>query len=47
MLKSVKYVTGNERGVTLVMVALSLTVLLGMGALAIDAGMLYTARTEL
>ena len=47
MLKSVKYVTCNERGATLVLVALSLTVLLGMGALAIDAGMLYTARTEL
>ncbi len=47
MLKSVKCVIRNERGVTLVMVALSLTVLLGMGALAVDAGMLYTARTEL
>ena len=47
MLRSVKSVIRNERGVTLVMVALSLTVLLGMGALAVDAGMLYTARTEL
>ncbi len=37
----------HERGAAIVQVALSLTVLLGMGALAVDAGMLYTARTEL
>jgi len=47
MFRSAKFIVHNERGATLVMVALSLTVLLGMGALAVDTGMLYTARTGL
>jgi Flp pilus assembly protein TadG len=37
---------GNERGVTLVMVALFIVVLFAMAALAIDLGVLYTARTS-
>jgi len=36
----------DERGVTLVFVAVSLSVLLGMAALAVDTGLLLTARTE-
>ncbi len=36
----------DESGVSLVLVALSLSVLLGMAALAVDTGMLLTARTE-
>ncbi len=36
----------DEQGATLVLVALSLSVLLGMAALAVDTGMLLTARTE-
>ena len=36
----------DERGATLVFVAVSLSVLLGMAALAVDTGMLLTARTE-
>ncbi len=36
----------EEQGATLVLVALSLSVLLGMAALAVDTGMLLTARTE-
>jgi hypothetical protein len=36
----------NERGVTLVLVAFSLAVLLGMAALAIDVSMLYVAHGE-
>ncbi|HKY61452.1 MAG TPA: pilus assembly protein TadG-related protein [Gemmatimonadota bacterium] len=39
-------VIGNERGATIVVVALVLVALLGMAALAIDVGMLLTARTE-
>ena len=37
----------DESGVAIVQVALSLAVLLGFGAIAVDAGMLYTKRTEL
>ncbi len=37
----------HERGAALIQVALSLAVLLGMGALAVDLGMLYTKRTGL
>lgn len=37
---------GNERGVGVVIVALALVALAGMAALAIDVGMLLTARTE-
>ncbi len=36
----------DEQGATLVLVALSLSVMLGMAALAVDTGMLLTARTE-
>ena len=36
----------NERGATIVLVAVSLTVLLGMGALAVDLGMLIKARND-
>ncbi len=36
----------NERGVTVVMVALFIVVLFAMAALAIDLGVLYTARTS-
>jgi Flp pilus assembly protein TadG len=35
----------DESGVSLVLVALSLSVMLGMAALAVDTGMLLTART--
>ena len=37
----------DERGATLAVVAASIVVLLGMGALAVDVGMLYTVRTKL
>lgn len=37
---------GNDRGVALIVVALGLTAFLGVAALALDLGMLYTARTE-
>ncbi|UCG76842.1 MAG: hypothetical protein JSV95_06040 [Gemmatimonadota bacterium] len=37
----------NERGAAIIQVALSLTILLSIGALAVDFGMLYTKRTEL
>ena len=47
MFRSAKFIIHNERGATLALVALSITVLLGMGALAVDTGMLYTARTGL
>lgn len=36
----------NERGATIVLVALMLAALLGIAALAIDVGMLYNARAE-
>lgn len=36
----------RQRGMTLAMVAISLTALLALAALAIDMGMLYTARTS-
>jgi Flp pilus assembly protein TadG len=36
----------DESGISLVLVAISLSVLLGMAALAVDTGMLLTARTE-
>ena len=36
----------KERGMTVAMVALSLTALLALASLAIDMGMLYTARTS-
>lgn len=36
----------DERGATLVTVAVSMSVLLGMAALAVDTGLLLTARTE-
>jgi Flp pilus assembly protein TadG len=36
----------DERGATLVFVAVSLSVLLGMAALAVDTGLLLTARAE-
>lgn len=36
----------DDRGVALVLVALGLTAFLGVAALALDMGMLYTARTE-
>lgn len=38
--------TRNERGATIALVAVSLTALLGMGALAIDLGMLMKARAD-
>jgi hypothetical protein len=37
---------GNERGATIVVVAASLAVIIGMAALAIDLGMLLSARAE-
>lgn len=37
---------GDERGVALIVVALGLTAFLGVASLALDLGMLYTARTE-
>ena len=37
----------DERGATLAVVAASMVVVLGMGALAVDVGMLYTVRTKL
>jgi Flp pilus assembly protein TadG len=36
----------SERGVTLLMVAISIAVLLAIAALAVDLGVLYTARTS-
>src|SRR2546422_1241391 len=36
----------NEKGATMVLVALVMLVLIGAAALAIDAGVLYTARTQ-
>ena len=36
----------NDRGATIVLVALMLAALLGIAALAIDVGMLYNARAE-
>jgi Flp pilus assembly protein TadG len=36
----------DERGMTIVMVALSILLLMAMAALAIDVGILYTARTS-
>lgn len=36
----------NERGAALALVAVSLTAILGMGALAVDLGMLMKARTD-
>ena len=36
----------NERGATIALVAVSLTAMLGMGALAIDMGMLMKARSD-
>ncbi|MCU1305735.1 MAG: helicase/secretion neighborhood TadE-like protein [Acidobacteriaceae bacterium] len=36
----------NERGMTIVMVALSILLLMAMAALAVDVGVLYTARTS-
>ncbi len=36
-----------RRGGVVVLVAISLTVIMGLAALAVDAGMLYVARTEL
>lgn len=39
-------ILGNERGSVLALAVLALIVLLGMAALAIDLGMLYTARGE-
>lgn len=36
----------NERGVVLIVVALGLTAFIGVAAMALDLGMLYTARTE-
>jgi len=40
-------VTGNERGQTLVQVALMLVVLLGFAALAIDGGLVYAERRHM
>lgn len=37
---------GNERGATMVLVGLAVAGLLGMVALAVDVGMLFTARSE-
>ena len=36
----------NERGAVLVLVVMSLVVMLGMAALAIDTGIMYVARSE-
>ena len=36
----------NERGATIALVAVSLTAMLGMGALAVDLGMLRKARVD-
>jgi Flp pilus assembly protein TadG len=36
----------NERGMTIVMVAISILLLMAMAALAVDVGVLYTARTS-
>ena len=37
---------GNERGATLVLIALSMVAMLGFLALAVDVGMLYSSRAE-
>ena len=37
---------GNERGSTAVLIALAMTGMLSMAALAVDVGMLFTARSE-
>ena len=39
--------TGNNRGQVLVILALGILALLGVAALAIDVGFLYTVRNEL
>src|SRR5437879_3423852 len=36
----------HERGMTIVMVAISILLLMAMAALAVDVGVLYTARTS-
>ncbi|MCU1306517.1 MAG: helicase/secretion neighborhood TadE-like protein [Acidobacteriaceae bacterium] len=36
----------NERGMTIIMVALSIFLIMAMAALAVDVGVLYTARTS-
>ena len=41
-----RLVRRNERGATLALVAVSLTAILGMGALAVDLGMLMKARAD-
>ena len=45
-MKCIRNHVANEKGSTLVFVAVSLATLLAMGALAIDLGMLFTARSE-
>lgn len=44
--RQIRRAAGDERGVALILVALGLTAFLGVAALALDMGMLYTARTE-
>lgn len=43
---SLRALLGDERGASLALVALALVVLVGMAALAVDMGMLYTARGQ-
>lgn len=45
-MNSVENHRSNERGATIVMVALAMTALLSVVALAVDVGMLLTAKTE-
>ncbi len=42
----IRALVGDERGSILALVAVSLVALLGMAALAIDLGIMYTARSE-
>lgn len=45
-MKKLRVKTGNEKGAAIVLVALSMVALLSAVALAVDVGMLVTARTE-
>lgn len=40
-------VAGDEKGAAVVLFAIMVTALLGMGAISVDAGMLYSARNQL
>jgi len=45
--KTIANLTADQKGVSLVLVALSLVVLMGFAALCVDAGMLYKTRREM